>query len=46
MQYLSWAIEEIEKAGFQKTAHHARVALDALREGMHRSGDRTSEQAA
>jgi hypothetical protein len=33
MQYLIWALEEIEKAGNQKAAQHARNALDALRQG-------------
>jgi hypothetical protein len=30
-QYLIWAIEEIEKIGNPEAAHHARIALDALR---------------
>ena len=30
-QYLIWAIEEIERAGDQKAAHHARMALEELR---------------
>jgi hypothetical protein len=33
MQYLVWALEEIEKAGNQKAAQHARSALTALRQG-------------
>jgi hypothetical protein len=33
MQYLIWALEDIERAGNQKAAHHARLALEALREG-------------
>ena len=32
MQYLIWALEEIERAGNQKAARHARIALEALRE--------------
>jgi hypothetical protein len=31
IQYLIWALEEIEKAGHQKAAHHARIALNELR---------------
>jgi len=31
MQYLTWALEEIEKAGHHKAAHHARAALEELR---------------
>jgi len=27
MQYLIWALEEIEKAGKQEAAHYARLAL-------------------
>jgi len=30
-QYLIWAIEEIEKTGNLEAAHHARIALEALR---------------
>jgi hypothetical protein len=33
-QYLIWALEEIEKVGNQKAAHHARLALAALRSPM------------
>lgn len=32
LQYLIWALEEVEKAANQKAAHHVRSALDALRE--------------
>lgn len=32
MQYLVWAIEHIERAGNHKAAHHARIALEALRQ--------------
>lgn len=32
-QYLIWALEELEKAAHPKAAHHARIALDALRGG-------------
>jgi hypothetical protein len=32
MQYLMWALEHIEKAGDLTAAHHARLALEALRE--------------
>jgi hypothetical protein len=31
MQYLIWALEDIEKGGNQKAAKHARIALEALR---------------
>ena len=31
IQYLIWALEEIEKGGNQKAAEHARRSLDALR---------------
>ena len=37
-QYLIWALEEIEKAGHPKAAHHARIALEELR-GSPRSAD-------
>lgn len=33
-QYLTWALEELEQFGYSKAAHHARIALDALR-GVH-----------
>jgi hypothetical protein len=32
VQYLIWALEEIEKQGNQKAACHTRLALAALRE--------------
>jgi len=32
MQYLVWALEYIEKTGDLKAVHHARLALEALRE--------------
>ena len=31
MQYLTWALEKIEAVGNQKAAHHARIALEALK---------------
>ncbi|MBR0698115.1 hypothetical protein [Bradyrhizobium lablabi] len=31
VQYLVWALEEIEKAGNHEAARHARIALQALR---------------
>jgi len=34
IQYLTWALEEIEKTGNRKAAQHARLALDELR-GVH-----------
>ena len=33
-QYLTWALEEIEKVGNQKAARLTRAALAALREGI------------
>jgi hypothetical protein len=44
MQYLMWALEHIEKTGDPKAAHHARLALKALRERYPRSTD-TGEHA-
>lgn len=32
LQYLIWALEHLEKAGNQKAASHASLALAALRE--------------
>jgi hypothetical protein len=32
IQYLIWALEEIEKTGSKEAAEHARSALEALRE--------------
>jgi hypothetical protein len=43
LQYLIWALEDIEKAGNQKAAHHARLAVKALRSDL--SGDRPPEHA-
>ena len=39
MQYLVWALEDIEKAGNPKAAHYVRVAINALRSGTHRLAD-------
>jgi hypothetical protein len=39
MQYLMWALEDIEKTGNHKAAHHARLALKALRQRTNRSTD-------
>jgi hypothetical protein len=44
MQYLTWALEFIEKTGDLKAAHHARLALEALRRRTARSTD-TGEHA-
>ena len=30
IQYLAWAVEEIEKSGNEEAARHARAALKAL----------------
>jgi hypothetical protein len=43
MQYLIWALEDIERVGNQKAARHTRIALEALR--THRSGDKTDGHA-
>jgi hypothetical protein len=43
LQYLIWALEDIEKAGNQKADHHARLAVKALRSQL--SGDRPPEHA-
>jgi hypothetical protein len=42
VQYLIWALEEIEKAGDQHAAQHARMALEKLR-GSSRSADKTGK---
>ena len=34
MQYLVWALEEIEKSGHQEAASHARLAIKALRDSQ------------
>lgn len=44
MQYLTWALEEIEKSGDQNAARHARMALKALQDTK-RSADKTREPA-
>lgn len=33
-QYLTWALEEIEKVGSQQAARHTRAAMAALRKGI------------
>ena len=33
VQYLTWALEEIEKSGNREAARHARIAMKALSEG-------------
>lgn len=33
LQYLTWALEELEKCGHPKAALHARMALEELRSG-------------
>ena len=43
MQYLIWALENIEKFGNQNAADHARLALEALRDA-HRSEHTTDDQ--
>jgi len=41
MQYLVWALEEIEQSGNREAARHAGIALLALRVDASRSGDKT-----
>jgi hypothetical protein len=43
-QYLTWALEEIEKLGHPKAAFHARIALEELG-SVHRSANKTDERA-
>jgi hypothetical protein len=38
VQYLIWALEEIEKEGNQAAADHARLAMEALRENLSPAG--------
>jgi hypothetical protein len=45
MQYLIWALEEIEKEGCPKAANHARLAIEALRDVAAPTGDKTDEHA-
>ncbi|WP_426613835.1 hypothetical protein [Bradyrhizobium sp. McL0616] len=33
MQYLIWALEHIERTGSPEAARHARLAMEALRDG-------------
>ena len=40
MQYLAWALEEIEKAGSQKAACHTRAAMAALRKDIPPTADK------
>ena len=44
VQYLTWALEEIEKDGHARAALHARSALEELR-SVQRSANRTDEHA-
>jgi hypothetical protein len=44
MQYLTWALEFIEKTGDRTAANHTRLALEALRKRLARSTD-TGEHA-
>jgi hypothetical protein len=44
MQYLMWALEEIEITGNHNAAHHARLALKEMRQHTHRSTE-TDEHA-
>jgi hypothetical protein len=39
MQYLVWALEEIEKSGHHKAARHARMALEELSSTPHPSNE-------
>ena len=38
LQYLTWALEEIEKFDNWKAAHHTRIALDELRGTLQAAG--------
>jgi hypothetical protein len=40
LQYLVWALEEIEKEGNEAAADHARLALEALRGKRRTAGKR------
>jgi hypothetical protein len=40
MQYLTWALEEMEKAGSQTAARHTRAAIAALRKRTARTADK------
>ena len=44
IQYLIWALEELEQTGDQKAAHHARMALKELRDS-HPSAHGSDKQA-
>ncbi|MBR1174876.1 hypothetical protein JQ617_12980 [Bradyrhizobium sp. KB893862 SZCCT0404] len=37
VQYLTWALEELEQLDHPSAAHHVRVALDDLRAHKHQS---------
>ncbi|WP_228747912.1 hypothetical protein [Bradyrhizobium sp. BR 10289] len=41
VQYLTWAIEEIERLHHPDAARHARIALDALANGYRNEGETT-----
>ncbi len=43
IQYLDWAVEEIEKAGNREAARHARAAINVLQEAITMSRDQGSE---
>jgi hypothetical protein len=45
IQYLAWALENIEKTDNPKAASHARLALDALRKVTRLSGDKADEKS-
>jgi hypothetical protein len=40
MQYLTWALEEMEKSGSQTAARHTRAAMAELRKRIARTADK------
>jgi hypothetical protein len=45
VQYLVWALEHLEKTANRKAVHHARIALDVLREEPPPSAEATVSHA-
>ena len=45
VQYLLWALEEIEKSGHVRAARHARMALEDMRALEARSNDKSGKRA-
>lgn len=42
LQYLTWALEEIEKTGDREAARHVRIAFEALRASRRSSDKKTA----